>query len=288
MAAALLCLGAAQAWGWSDEGHEVVALIAERYLEPAVRTRVQALLDEDDSGLVARDIADEATWADRYRDSDRATTRMRYHGTREWHFVDLEIDGPDLNRACHGRRPLPAGIPASRGPADDCIVDKIDQFQAELSSPATAERERRLALQFLLHLVGDLHQPLHASDDHDQGANRKQVSGPGLAEGSLHRAWDGEFVARLGPGPDEIARRLAGRITAAERAQWSRGTPADWALETYAVSRAYAYGPLPAASGAALYLLTGEYIDQATGVSAEQLAKAGVRLAFLLNQALGR
>jgi hypothetical protein len=290
--ALLLCLPASRAvWAWGDEGHEVIGLIAEYYLEPAVRARVLELLREDDTGLVERDLAHESTWADRYRDSDRDGDKRRYLRTRDWHFVDLEITGMDLSRACYGRRPLPAGVSASVGPAEDCIIDKIDQFYAELENPAIAPAERRVALQFLLHLVGDLHQPLHASDDHDQGGNRKLASGPNIGSNNLHHDWDTEFVARLGASDTDIARVLIVRITAADRARWSSGTPLDWALETYAVSKKHAYGALPAASGGEAspgpqYQLSQAYVDDATAVTAEQLSKAGVRLAFLLNRAL--
>jgi hypothetical protein len=285
--AVLLCLTssrAARAWG--DEGHEVIGLIAEYYLEPAVRARVLELLREDDSGLVERDMAQESTWADKYRDSDRDAGKRRYLGTRDWHFVDLEITGVDVSRACYGRQPLPVGVPASVGPAEDCIIDKIDQFYAELKNSAIPQAERRVALQFLLHLVGDVHQPLHASDDHDQGGNRKLVSGEGMGLNNLHHDWDIEFVKLLGAGDTDIAHKLIARITAADRARWSSGTPLDWALETYAVSKKHAYGGLPAASGRARYQLSQAYVDDATAVTAEQLSKAGVRLALLLNRAL--
>jgi hypothetical protein len=279
---------------WGDEGHEVIGLIAEHYLQPGVHARVLELLRQDDSGLAERDMAHEATWADKLRDSDRDTSKRRYLGTRDWHFVDLEIDGLDVARACYGRHPLAAGVPASVGPAEACIIDKTDQFYLELGSPQTSEQERRVALQFLLHLVGDLHQPLHASDDHDQGGNRKLASGPNIGSNNLHHDWDAEFVARLGAGDTDIARALIARITAADYARWSSGTPLDWAVETYAVSKKHAYGLLPAASAAppgaaspgAQYQLSQAYVDDATTVTAEQLSKAGVRLAFLLNRAL--
>ncbi len=284
--AVLVCLMTSRpASAWGDEGHEVVGLIAEHYLTPAVRARVLELLRGDDTGLVERDMAHESTWADKYRDSDRDGDKRRYLGTRDWHFVDLEITDPDVTRACYGRRPLPAGVTASAGPAEDCIIDKIDQFYAELESPATPQAERRVALQFLLHFVGDLHQPLHASDDHDQGGNRKLASGEGIGLDNLHHDWDVEFVRRLGASDTDIAERLTARITEADRARWSSGTPLDWALETYAVSKQHAYGTLPAPGGGSRYELSQAYLQDATRVTAEQLSKAGVRLASMLNHA---
>src|SRR6516165_12713356 len=145
-----------------------------QYFEPATRAEVGAMLTADPDTLTAHDIASGATWADRYRDSDRGGSRQRYEQTRQWHFVNIELDGPNLDRACFGHPRLPAAVPASSGPAKACLVDKIEQFTAELSNSATAPGERLLALEFLLHLVGDVHQPLHAVDDHDVGGNRKQ------------------------------------------------------------------------------------------------------------------
>src|SRR4051794_18476600 len=115
--------GVALAWG--DEGHEVVALVAQHYLDPAVRQKVEAMLAADDTDpAVPHDIAHEATWADKYRDS----SRERYNATHQWHFVDLEIDDPNLDQACFGRPGLSQDTPASEGSDRDCVVDKIDEF----------------------------------------------------------------------------------------------------------------------------------------------------------------
>ncbi len=271
---------------WGDLGHEVIAGIADHYLEPAVRARVQALLARDKSHLTAgTDIESEATWADKYRDSDRNTTRVRYYATRNWHFVDLEIDAPNLSTACFGQPPLQSRS-AGAGPAADCIVDKLEQFIAELKSARTSKKERLLALQFVLHLVGDLHQPLHASDAHDEGGNVKIVSGAGLPEVNLHAAWDVAFVLRLGTSEAQIAQQLLAKMTPAQRAAWSSGTPSDWAMESFEVAKRRAYGELPTASSPDHYELTSAYVSDATTAVAQQLSRAGVRLAYVLNDSL--
>jgi hypothetical protein len=273
-----MCCIALPARAWSEEGHEVIALIAEHYLEPAVRANVNALL--------ALPIDREATWADRYRDSDRNTTKEHYNQTRSWHYVNLELDGPDLTTACYGRPPLPKDTVASRGPADDCIVDKIDQFAAELANASTEPQERRLALEFLLHFVGDLHQPLHSSDDHDRGGNQKFVTAPGIAPNNLHHYWDDEFVARLGGDETAVSDQLIAGITDAQRVQWSAGNAADWALETFGIAKQHTYGLLPPPDSPNHYELSAAYVADATRVTREQLSKAGVRLAAVLNRAL--
>jgi hypothetical protein len=79
--------------------------------------------------------------------------------------------------ACFGRNPLPAGTLASDGDKMACVVDKVSQFAAELEASGTDVEERLVALKFLLHLVGDMHQPLHASDNKDNGGQQRQGDG---------------------------------------------------------------------------------------------------------------
>jgi len=233
------------------------------------------------------DIANEATWADRYRDSDRLGVKVRYEATRRWHFVDVELRAPNVDQACFGHPQLPAAKPASIGPAEDCVVDKIDQFAAELANPSTNPEERIVALKFLLHFVGDVHQPLHASDDHDKGGNTKRVTAEGFRAGNLHHFWDTEFIKQLGSDPKAVASDLAAQITDDERNSWSRGNPADWARESFAIARDDAYGRLPSPNIHGSYRLGSDYIAMAVQDVSTQLSRAGVRLAFVLNQALG-
>ena len=283
----LLCFcvcGPARAWG--DAGHEIIARVADRYLQPQVRSKIKAMLDGDTSGLTATDLASEATWADKFRDSDRSDTRVHYLQTREWHFVNIELADGDVAAACFGHPALPAGTAASAGPARACVIDKIDQFAAELRDPNTAPQERLLALQFLLHFVGDVHQPLHAGDDHDKGGNEKSVSAAGFTAGNLHHFWDNEFVRRLGARPAPVAAALIRRISPSQRARWSTGTPTDWARETFTVAQTHAYGRLPPAGPDGSYKVTPAYVADATSTVSLQLRKAGVRLASVLNAAL--
>ena len=290
LAAALLFAVATSAHAWGDAGHEIVARVADHYLQPAVRGRIAALLKTDTTGLTAQDMAAQATWADKYRDSDRNSTKLRYEQTREWHFTDIPLksqreDG-DLDAACFGHPPLPAGTPALKGPQHACLIDKLDQFIAELRAPGTSPEERLRALQFVLHLVGDLHQPLHSSDDHDRGGNSKNVSADGLSPGNLHRYWDTEFVRRLGPKPLVVARTLIAKITPKDRAMWAEGRPEDWARDTFGVALRTTYGKLPAPSADGSYALDAAYVSAATKATSLQLGKAGVRLAQVLNVAL--
>jgi hypothetical protein len=131
-----------------------------------------AAADTDD--LTKHDIASEATWADRYRDSNGR--RDHYDDTKRWHFVDLEIDDPDITKACYGRRPLSPDTPASIGDKLACVVDKVAQFAAELEAPGTDAEERLFALKFILHFVG--HAPTVARV-RQQRCRRQQRKGHG-------------------------------------------------------------------------------------------------------------
>jgi len=279
-------LGAPSAHAFGDKGHEIIAAIAERYLRPEVRTRVFALLASDNSRLTtATDIVSEATWADHYRDSNP----QRKQQTRHWHFVDIQIKAPSISAACPRHSASTATAPiaaaASNGPEQDCIIDKITQFERELASPTTSRPERLLALQFLLHFVGDVHQPLHAGDDHDHGGNDKVVRAPGKPTAALHHYWDTVFVESLGRDPRTVAQLLIADITPRDRGTWSQGTAADWALDTFQSARDVAYRRLPVAKQG-VYNLDASYVFAATQLTSRQLRKAGVRLAALLNRSV--
>jgi hypothetical protein len=287
-----LALHSPAGWAWGDVGHEVVARVALHFMAPSTRTRMEQLLASDTDPLTAHDPVSVAVWADRYRDSPENGPRANFHHTHEWHFVDLDLNHPSLLRACHGHAPLTAGTLASEGPSNACVVDKIEQFSAELRAlPVSGARpqdveEGRRALKFLIHFVGDLHQPLHAINDHDRGGNEKRVSAPGERAGTLHHYWDSTLVERLGPDAQQIAERLIPRITPANLKAWQRGTPQDWALESFHTAKTQGYAPLPTPDGRGHYHLSEAYLDQATEMAALQLEEAGVRLALLLDRSL--
>lgn len=275
---ALSFASAALAWGY--EGHEIVAAIAQGYLTPPVHARVDQLLAADQDTLTAHDMMNESTWADRYRTDHKETS--------EWHYVDIELDQPDLKAACFG---FPASdSPASRGPAQDCIVDKISQFIAELANPATTSAERLLALKFLLHFVGDLHQPLHAADNHDRGGNCVLLNLGGPRQVNLHSYWDTVVVQNLGEDPQTVAAALARRITPDNKAAWEKGDPQSWASEGFEIARTavYTLGSKPGCTpDPSTVNLPSGYDQAARETAAIQLEKAGVRLAAVLNRALG-
>ena len=216
------------ALAWGDEGHETIALIAEHYLTPAAKAQVDALLAADTlNTLTEHDIASEATWPDKYREHGGAAK------TSLWHYADIEVSTGDVAAACFKFPKLSEGQLASDGPAKDCVIDKIDEFEAELVNATTPPAEKVLALKYLLHFVGDVHQPLHSADENDRGGNDKLISGKFSQSKKLHAFWDTKVVQAIGPDAATISTTLISQITPAQITTWEAGSPQEWALEAF-------------------------------------------------------
>jgi hypothetical protein len=287
-------------YAWSADGHRIIALIADRVLQqsnPAARAKLLTLLATDKGNrLTKTDIASEATWADVLRDRSEEA-RM---ATSQWHSVRFKPDSPDLVAACFGRKPLPTGYPASHGPADNCSVDKIAQFESELRNSETSQGERLVATQYLLNLVGDLHDPLHAIDHGDQEGACVALQIGAKPPVRLAAYWQTMLVAEAGGGnPAQAAARL-GAISAADIKAWTTGNPEAWARDTFDIAKTVTYsfttapaagkyefpaqkGQAAACRSADLYKVGPEYEEKAAATVRQLLAKAGVRLAAVLN-----
>jgi nuclease S1 len=184
-----------------------------------------------------------------------------------------------------------SAVPASAGPAQACLVDRLEAFEAELANPATPQAERILALKFVLHFVGDLHQPLHTSDNQDHGGNCVRLALAGPRTTNLHSYWDTGLITPMGADPVVIAGRLRADITPQVRAAWPKGDAKNWALESFGVSKSVVYtfsSPPGCDANAAPMTLPAGYEAAATAAVRVQLEKAGVRLATVLNAALGK
>jgi hypothetical protein len=250
---------------WGELGHRTVAEIAARYLSEHSTAQVEDLLG---GGLHA--MAAVSVWADAIRDSERPET---YY----WHVVEIPAYGVryDRGRDCKN---------------DDCIVEKIKEFARVLGDRSVAKPLRTEALQFLIHFVGDLHMPLHAFAplNHPAGAWVRI----GETTDKLHYWWDNEFVDALGFDSRELGNRLATQITADERKEWEKGTSENWANESFQITHEFVakYGLLEVqwdkASEDKPIILPTSVIDEVKPIVARRLKMAGVRLAWLLNQAL--
>lgn len=259
---AVLLLSPNAAFAWGREGHQITALIAANELTPNAKAAVNDLLgDPDAAGAMERF----STWADEIRPERR--------GTAPWHFVDIEIDssGYDAARDCAN---------------NDCVVAQVTRDALIIGDKSLAKPVRAEALRFLIHFVGDETQPLHCSDNHDRGGNEISVILNGNRM-NLHAVWDRAVVEALGNDPSAIAAQLSAKITPAERAEWSKGTPASWANESWNIARREVYGDLRGTGATyAPLVLPSDYAAKKSTIAAEQLARAGVRLAAILNAAL--
>ncbi|HEY8253277.1 MAG TPA: S1/P1 nuclease [Rhizomicrobium sp.] len=253
--ALIAILAPAQALAWGAAGHEIAAAIALRELTPAARDEVGRLL-----GSPVMMVHD-ASWADEIRDSRPETGA--------WHYVDIPL------RA--------GGYDGSRDCGDgDCVVAQIGDDLRILSNRHAPDAARAEALRFLIHFVADVHQPLHAEDNDDKGGNQVHLR-LGRERASLHKLWDVDVVEPLGPDPDTIAENIEHDLPAGRRQEWQSGSPARWANEAHAIAREHIYPPL---GGGRDLRLPRDYAFREAPLARILLAKAGVRLAWLLNTAL--
>ena len=193
-----------------------------------------------------------------------------------YHFINFPKDANTYNqqRNCKLR---------------NCIIEAIAWYIQVLKSPDAPRNEKRVALRFVAHLVGDIHQPLHVVGDihqplhagfaEDRNGNSVDVRFNGRKE-NLHSLWDTALVELEEGTPAEVAARIHATATDADPQQWQQGTPADWALESLAIVRTQVYR-LPASGE-----IPADYVERARPVIRTRLAQAGARLAWLLNETL--
>ena len=252
----------ARAWG--EEGHSIIAEIAQRRLNDKAAARVAAILGKGVS------LASVSAWAD--------DVRSARPETYNWHFVDIPLAENSYvpARDC---RPTPRG---------DCVIAAIARLLATLKDAAATPTQSREALRYLVHFVADVHQPLHTLLE-DQGGNQFPVrlyTDPrrrGKQPTNLHAAWDVGLIRvyyyAWGSYVDFLESNwLPGRDAAA----LASGTVEDWVLESHAKAVKVAYAATKGAD------LDDAYIAAARPVIDHSLAAGGLRLARLLNETLGK
>jgi hypothetical protein len=266
--AALFTFSFAQLLAWAPKGHAIIADIASSRLSPVAKKNIRLLLGD-------ASLASISSWADDVR-KDRPETFG-------WHFVDIPTDAPGFSEERDCYRPQDQG-PAAQTDHHNCIVDRIELFRQVLADENASRKDRVEALEFLVHFVGDIHQPLHGIDE-ARGGNDIKV----LVFGSdqcgnypcnLHGAWDYSLIDHAGYSEGRYVRRLKSLIRNNHLDLQAGGGPADWANESHA---------------AAIHVLDehATSIDQAywqanIRLVDERLALAGIRLAALLNDTLGK
>lgn len=244
------------AWPWGPEGHRLVAEIAWKHLSVTAKAEITRLLPEGET------LVSVAPWADEVRPQRRETA--------PWHYINIPVEAA-------------RGVWRPYCPNDECIVTAIGRMAARLADRSLPAAERDEALRFVVHFVGDLHQPLHCGDRRDRGGNDVAVIFRQRPT-NLHSIWDTPLL-------QEMLQREGARerlLRDAEPEEWQResaGTPEDWVWDSHRLSRDVAYAALPPERPA---LLDDEYAERAYPVIEEQVRRAGLRLATLLERTLGQ
>jgi hypothetical protein len=252
LALCLIGLAPSCASAWGSKGHRIIAQLAWNYLSEPAREDIKRLLNGED-------FVSASTWADEIK--------PRRAKERTWHFVSIPLGATfDDHRDCKD---------------DDCLVEKIEDFKKDLASPNKSPRERLEALKYLIHLVGDIHQPLHCSDNNDQGGNTVRVTFFGDPT-NLHKVWDIDMIEKTGLGEGRYVEVLSTR-------GYNIDYPteiAQWATESNGVAQRYAYR-FPNNSKSDSTALGLSYYQYCLPALDLQLARAGIRLRMLLEETLG-
>ena len=255
-------LAAPAAWSWGNPAHRVVAGLAQPQLRPAARAEVERLLAAEPEPS----LAGVAGWADEVREDGGKAGRR----SKRWHYVDFGRGGCEYE-------------PARDCPGGDCVVAAIERESARLADRARPDAERAEALKYLVHLVADAHQPLHASPVDDKGGLEFQVSWRGKGD-NLHIVWDvrlleGVLAAGQLDEAGYVRALLARPALPPDPTRRSDRAVVDWTQESCRVVRDGAVYP-------ASHALDDEYLAAHRAQMEERLRLAGSRLADMLNFAL--
>lgn len=244
-----LFLGLPDVHGWGQKGHDVTCEIAERHLDRGAKRAVKKLLE-------GKSMVYWSNWL------DNASHTPEYAYTKTWHYKNID-----------------AGVSyedAELEPQGDVVTAIHKQIEI-LSDKKASVDDKSLALKMLVHLVGDLHQPMHMGHKSDLGGNQWKVQFFG-SEKNLHGIWDTDVLERGHKWAYEEWATEIDRLKKAGRKEICKGTIEEWAQETFAVATEV-YDSTPQESK-----LSYDYLAQWTPVIEQQLLRGGLRLAYLLNK----
>lgn len=241
------------AFGWGQKGHDVVAYIAECNLQPKAYAQVVALLDDHSPVYYAN-------WM------DNASHAREYRYTKTWHYANVD-EGETFETT-------------PRNPNGD-VVKAIDDIVAALKSHTLPAEQEKLYLRFLIHLVGDIHSPMHAGRLSDRGGNNVELSFFGKKT-SLHSLWDTALVEAAHKWSyTEWQQQLDKYCSAQRKSEIAQGTPTDWLKQSHEIAKGVYLASQPKAK------LSYWYLNYYTPIIEAQLLAGGVRLAHLLNEIYG-
>ncbi|EKD83450.1 MAG: endonuclease [uncultured bacterium] len=244
----VFAIGLAQtSWAWGETGHRLIARIAGKMVSPASREEIADILQ-------GKSMAEVALWADQIK-GERPETAV-------WHYVkfsavrDAEESIPDLDSSS--------------------VLSAIPQLTCRLENYGSSDSDRREALMFLIHLAGDLHQPMHCAPDGDVGGNAVSVTFFDK-ETNLHKVWDSYLADELHGSEDEKLAALEQFWGATRESDQESTDIIHWATESNRVARRYAY-VLPEN-----HQLGDRYVKNNLRPCSRQIWLAGIRLARLLD-----
>lgn len=238
----------AQAWG--QTGHRVVGQVAENHLSRKALRNIKKLLGEES-------LATASTWMDEVKSDDA------YDHTHDWHWVTIP------NGKTYAE--------TEKNPHGD-LVESIGRMTTILKNDTTSKERKVMALRFLVHLVGDLHQPLHVGNGEDKGGNDVKVKWF-YKSSNLHRVWDSEILDSKQLSYTELAENID-HASKDQVEKWQSGTVKDWAAEAMTFRSQVYETKDPDRMGY-------EYMYKNWDLMQQQLEKGGIRLAGLLNEIFG-
>jgi hypothetical protein len=265
---------------WWEYGHMSIASAAWLEMKPETRLAIRRLLaharELETPTCPLRNIRDASYWPDCVK-----TLGDRFSYAFAWHYQNVDVCKPfDLKAACKD---------------GNCVSAQIERNLKLLANKnkdpkkRVPERERLMALAFLVHFMGDLHQPFHGGDRSDRGGNDFKAA-YGIIPSNLHAIWDGYLPDRAISTPPGEPAGILSQFSSAERAEMRLGTVQDWSRESWATAREFGYGAL-LADPCGPIPPTPPVLDEATTqklipIVRRQIARGGERLARLLDEAL--
>ena len=264
-AAAAAALVSSPALAWGKTGHRVIAAIADTQLSGLARANVEQILGPGES------LDEAANWPDEMRS---APGEFWQKTATPWHYVTLD------------------GIIYDHAPPEGDAFEALGRFKKTLQDPNASRADKQLALRFIVHLVGDLHQPLHVGKCCDKGGNDVKVTFFGKPT-NLHAVWDSQLVDDEQLSFSELATKLERHISPQDVVKWWDSNPRDWISESaeirdsvYPTSRDFGNPPKgrkPTKGEPPLPDLSYSYVFKFTPVMERRLSQGGVRLAAYLN-----
>jgi hypothetical protein len=250
-------------WAFHRVGHETTGYIAANRLKPSTIKSISEIIGANES------IASIAYWADEIR--------PQRPETRPWHFVNIPV------REDVSQTQIPQYCPRN-----DCIIGQIQIDARILTSSSTSRKEKDEALRFLVHFIGDVHQPFHCADDNDRGGNEKLIRFQGQPT-NLHNLWDGLISLEEGAEDSKsLAAKLEAEITPEKAKVWTEGNESNWCMESYRIAKNIIYKSYqPGSHDLTQVNLGQDYYFRMRPIVEDQLKKTGVRLAKFLNQLFG-